>query len=81
MLVILKIYIYIYIHIYIYINKRVIGKLNCRLETIPYSISPINKPQGGFAVNTDANESEWGKLIEQTPLHYFDLCKAPCDRL
>ena len=32
-------------------------------------------------VNTDASESEWGKLIEKTSLEYFDLQKAPCGRL
>ena len=48
-----------------------------QLETIPCSVGPINKP---FPVNTVASKSEWGKLIEKTPLEYFDLQKSPCDR-
>ena len=63
------------------INEGVIGELNWQLEIIPCSISFINKPQERFVVNTDSSESEWGKLIEKTPLEYFDLRKAPCDRL
>ena len=63
------------------INKEVTGELKWRLETIPCSLSPINKPQGRLAVNTDSSESEWEKLIEKTPQEYFDLRKAPCVRL
>ena len=61
--------------------KEVIEELHWWLETIPFSISPIDKLQVILAVNTDANEFEWGKLIEKAPLEYFDLCKAPCDLL
>ena len=51
------------------------------LEFIHCSISPIAKLQARFAVNTDASESEWGKLIEKSPLEYFALRKTPCDWL
>ena len=42
----------------------------------------LKENAGNFeSINTDKSESEWGKLIEKTPLKYFDLHKAPCDRL
>ena len=31
--------------------------------------------------NTGASASEWGKLIEKTPLEYFNLLKAPCRQI
>ena len=42
----------------------------------------LKENAGNFeSINTNKSESEWGKLIEKTPLQYFDLNKAPCDRL
>ena len=48
---------------------------------MPSCISRIDKLQVKFAVNTDASESEWAKLIEKTTREYFGLLKALCDRL
>ena len=64
-----------------YINEEVIGELDWQLETIPCSISPIDKLQVRFGVDTDASKSEWGILIEKNPLEYFNQRKALCDRL
>ena len=44
--------------------------MHWQLETVTYSISPINKPQGRSAVNTDASETEWEKMLEKTPVEY-----------
>ena len=56
-------------------------ELDWWLEFIHCSISSIAKLQARFAVNKDASESEWGKLIEKTPLEYFALRRKPFVRL
>ena len=61
-------------------KKEIIRELDWLLETIPCSISLLDKLQVRFAVNTDASESVRETFIEKTPLEYFDLRKAPYER-